>query len=265
MEKLGLRPQLPWVERMARADQKRRLVLRFLREEIYTARPVVDELLGGVASSTGIRLLRSMQRDGLVKHARLPGDSIRRAIDLWGITLQGQAMAYDYDAGEKCIERWFRPGDVAISQLKHRLGLQRLRVSMERKGWRNWLNGASLGKLKAGQHRPDAFAVHPMTGMTFAIELELSFKNVKRYLPIARQHVNALRARKVEGCVWICPQAMQSRLAKIIDDARRRIVADDILNQLPKDLANRLVVKPLPAALEQKPRGRPQTFPKKSA
>ena len=84
---------LPPDQRKERTAAKRMAILRLLREEIYTTREVVQELLG-VAATPAKLTLAAMVRDGLLRMEQVDCPNGWRPF-LWGITPEGQAMAFD--------------------------------------------------------------------------------------------------------------------------------------------------------------------------
>jgi predicted ArsR family transcriptional regulator len=111
-------------QRAQRTAHKRDTLLRFLRDEVYTTAPIAAVLLG-LSERQAARTLKSMQRDELLTYKKLTTDSGWAPV-LWGITGHGQGMACL--PGEFPNERAFEPARVALSMLKHTLGLQLLRV-----------------------------------------------------------------------------------------------------------------------------------------
>ena len=85
-------------QRQIRAEKKRRQILRFLRDEIWTNTDVAAELLGiGYAGAHSV--LKSMQKLGLTTSSEcfIPGPRGSVKTVLHGITSQGLAYAWDLD------------------------------------------------------------------------------------------------------------------------------------------------------------------------
>lgn len=211
-----LRPQLPWQARMQRHADKIAQVLEFLRTEIYTTTPIVQELLGVAATPARLTLL-SMQELGMVTRHKLRREESNGFLhDLWGITAEGQVLAFPLEPGFRPAERWFRPGDVRPTLLQHTIQLQRARIAATRAGWRDWVPGIAMGRLRAGYIRPDATVLSPDSQL-WAIELERTLKATARYERILFERLAAIKAGQFDRCVWICTDRVHAeRLANVI-------------------------------------------------
>lgn len=203
---------LPPAERKARIAEKRRAILRLLREEIYTTREVVQELLN-VAPTPAKMTLAAMERDGLVKHQQVECPNGWRP-HLWGITAEGQAMAFDEN--ELPIDRVFEPGRVGLTVLKHTISLQLARIRAEQAGWTNWLPGDRAGKWEKDQARPDVVVTAP-DGEIYALEMELTIKTTKRYESVIFDRLRQIKTGNYSKVIWILEDAERAkRLEKII-------------------------------------------------
>ncbi|HEY6252369.1 MAG TPA: hypothetical protein VI685_20635 [Candidatus Angelobacter sp.] len=131
---------------------------------------------------------------------------------LWGITEHGQALACDPD--EEPCAKVFEAGRISALRLRHILELQKLKWQAMQAGWTGWKNcdrGVKPKKRKDFKHRPDVLVIDP-AGKVIAIELELTFKAIKRYaeevIPAhARQIYVEENYQQVLGCV---PQPQMS-------------------------------------------------------
>ena len=185
-------------QRMQRAADKRHVLLRFLREEVYTTAPIAARLLY-LGERQAARTLAGMARDELLTSKQIVTDSGWSPI-LWGITPHGQAMATE--PGEFPGERIFEPARVALSTLKHVLGLQRIRAQAQAAGWRDWQSGDRLASFDA-ESRPDAIATDPQ-GTAWCVEYERTMKRRSRYERILFTRLRAIREGKYAKCVWVC-------------------------------------------------------------
>lgn len=207
---------LPPAQRQERIEAKRRLLLRWLREELYITREVAQELLG-LAPSPTKKTLSNMRRDGLLRMEQVVTPSGWRPT-LYGITAHGQGMAFD--PGEAPNDRTFEPGRVGLTVLNHTINLQLARLRAERAGWRDWQLGDRAGKWAADQGRPDAIATDPQ-GTAWAIEVELTMKTTKRYESVIFDRLRQIRAGTYQRVVWISPdQAQSDRLESIVKSIR---------------------------------------------
>lgn len=209
------------VERIARASEKRRSLLRFLRDEVYTT-PAVAALLMGCGERAARQTVASLEADGLVKRHEVKLMPDLPPVVLIGITDHGQGMAFDVDKGEEPSARTFEPGKYNLVYLSHALDIQRLRIYAERSGIvKRWLPGEMLGAGKKGAKRPDA-VILTTSGKRVAVEVERSIKNRKRYLSVLQGHLEAIAPGKWNKAVWACPSAeIAARVEALVKSARR--------------------------------------------
>lgn len=200
-------------DRLARGAEKRQLLLRFLREEIYTTPAIIGLLLGIAARQAVHKTIAAGVRDGLLASERISlGDG--RKVALVGITPTGQALAFDPKT-EQHNPRYFEPGRVGISVLAHTLDLQCLRIACERAGWLDWLTVDREGYWQPGRGRPDVIATAP-NGERVAIECERTIKTLKRYEVIVAERLQAIRAQRYARCIWTCGTQMQTEALRSI-------------------------------------------------
>jgi len=195
-------------QRAERAADKRRVLLHFLRDEVYTTAPVAARLLGLSERQTA-RTLQGMARDELLTCKTLTTDSGWAPV-VWGITPHGQGMACL--PGEFPGERAFEPARVALSMLKHTLSLQLLRVQAHAAGWTDWQSGDRLAKFDA-EARPDAIATDAQ-GVLWCIEYERTIKRRSRYERILFTRLRAIREGKYARVVWVCDDAHTASLLR---------------------------------------------------
>lgn len=125
--------RLPYAARYERCDEKRNLILRFLRENIYTTREVVAELLGTAATPAKAALAR-LQSEGLVYLAEPLFGHSRKKYSLWGITAEGQALAFNPE-DEYPLERYFNPEEIDETRIGEEIALQLVCVRAKNSGW----------------------------------------------------------------------------------------------------------------------------------
>lgn len=188
--------------RRARSEQKVRAVLRFLRQEIWSAQDILGGVMGVESRAAAHKNLARMEDEGLLRRHKVIGLG-GGSITLWGITAHGQALAFD-PVTEAPVASYFEPNRVAEITIRHALDLQQLRLQAERVGWRDWINGDRLSELLKGGKRPDAMATSP-TGLKTAIEIERTIKTSKRYEQILASYLMALKAEQVHQVVWLLP------------------------------------------------------------
>jgi hypothetical protein len=202
---------MPPQQRAERVKQKRRVTLRFLREEIWTDHNNLGQLLGVNAAAT-YRTVLALERASLVRVERVP--IVGGHIALIGVTHHGQGMAAE--PGETVVEKVFSPGRVPTTYLRHMLDVQLMRVKAEQAGWTQWVNADRIEKWPEGQARPDAY-VTDGSGRRIALELERTIKSPKRYNQILNVWLQAIRRGDVQRVVWVSPtEPIRERLQQII-------------------------------------------------
>lgn len=197
-------------QRAARREQKRRLILRFLRTEIFSTPWVLSELIQTTDPRTIKRTVDALEREGLVVVDTVETDW--RRVSLVGITPHGQAAAWRPDSGEALVEKSYERGRVGLTVLDHTLDLQLLRIRLARVGWRDWTNAdriapaarANVNVRRQNYKRPDALARHPSRGV-LAVECERHVKTRKRYEMIVGSHLSSIKTGAFSGVVWACP------------------------------------------------------------
>lgn len=202
---------MPPAQRRERTAEKRRLILRFLREEIWSDANNFGELLQVKPAAT-YRTLSALVDDEVLRSTRVP--IVGGQVTLWGINAHGQAMAAEN--GESVHEKVFVPSRVSATFLRHSLDIQWLRIRAERDGWNNWINADRVEKWTEGKARPDAFAMDKF-GHKVAVECERTIKSPKRYNQILNAWLQAIRRGDVQKVVWVSPNDMvRDRLKQII-------------------------------------------------
>ena len=203
---------LAHTEREARIAEKRLLVLRFLREEIWSSAENLGLLLRLSHRQNIHSTLVALERMEIVRRATVP--VVGRRLTLWGITAHGQGLAAA--DGEEVFANTFEPSKVPTSVAVHILDVQRLRLAAEASGWLLWQNGDRIERWTAGKKRPDAWATDP-AGRRVAVECERTLKSVKRYGVILGDWLQAIRQGQVNRVIWVSPSV-------VIADRVRRIL-----------------------------------------
>lgn len=196
--------------------QKKQLLLRFLKDELYTTQDIVGLLLSIGSRQAVHKTLTGYEKSGLIRRTSVTLSDLSR-VTLWGITPNGQGWAFDPKLDSKPNDRFFEPSRVAVSVLRHSLDIQRLRIMAERAGWTEWTPcDRTNGKWRSGIKRPDVIARDPHR-FIIAIEVERSFKSHKRYETILSGYLMSLRRKEVDRVVWISPTTdFSDRLKSII-------------------------------------------------
>lgn len=185
-------------QRCTRAQSKREIVLRFLRDETWSNLRNLASVLG-LSEPAAFKTLCQMERDGLLLKHKV--QSLR--ISLWGITPQGLAFAW-HESEAMQLRPYFEPSKLSVLTTHHYLDIQRARIIAERTGWTHWIPGNRLPKdIKK---RPDAIAINT-EGQIVAIELERSIKTLKRYEAIFAIYLQMMKRDEYAKVHYVCPDA----------------------------------------------------------
>lgn len=211
-------------ERATRAEQKLRLILRFLRTEIWTTYSVLGELLQINHQTTLRETVRKLEQDGALVVDDVQIGMIKHKII--GITSHGQSMAWRPDSGEELVGKVYERGRLGVTTAHHTLDLQRLRIRLARAGWKDWTNADRItpearanSTVKAKNYkRPDALARHPARGVV-AVECERNVKTRKRYQTIIESHMAGIKQGKFSAVVWACPTPLIAATVRRILDS----------------------------------------------
>lgn len=198
-------PQLlPREIRVARTICKQHMILRFLRDELFTTQDIAGILLSISSRQAVHKTLTKYEKEGLIRRVTVQLPDLSR-LTLWGITSHGQGWAFDPQREDNPNDKVFEPARVALSVLRHSLDIQRLRIIAERAGWTDWSPCDRIsGKWSSGTKRPDVIALDPRRSVT-AIEVERSFKSHKRYEVILAGYLMAIKRQEIDRVIWISP------------------------------------------------------------
>ncbi len=181
-------------QRKERTRENRKLVTKFLRDEIFTDTEVLAGLLGFEQSRNANKVLKAMARDELLiehKHGRK---------SIWGINKTG--LLFAYDDHEDIPDRFtvFRSSKFNALTFEHRKQMQLIRIKLVREGWREW----TIPKPVKGQSCPDAIAISP-EGEKVAFEFERTLKASSRYDAILKNHLEAISKRRYQRVLYLSP------------------------------------------------------------
>lgn len=191
-------------ERAARAKEKQWLLLRFLRDEIYTNLATAGRVMKVLERATRDTISK-MERAGLVVRHEVKLLEDLPPLVVVGITQLGQAEAYDPVAGDAIISKEFRPGKFSPLKLQHNLDVQRLRLYAAESGKaQRWLATDRIQLEGKGLIRPDALLLD-QNEIRVAVEVERTIKTPKRYVAIMAGHLTAILQNKWDKVIWACP------------------------------------------------------------
>ena len=195
-------------QQVIRISEKRELITNFLKSETFSTPDILSAVVkmkGQGAHAT----LKAMVRDGLLRCMELPTGHKMQVI--YGLTPHAAALASDFAAGE--IVSYFEPGKVSCWTLQHSLCIQKLRLQLESEGWTDWQSDRQCrreGQANAWLKVPDALAVNPQ-GERVALEVERSYKSLKRYPDILSNYLQMIRAGRIQNVHYHCVGAVTAK------------------------------------------------------
>ena len=119
--------------RKKRKDEKQFLVLRFLRQVLWSSQEILQVVLKLQSRQAAHKSLAQMEYAGLIKSHTF--DALGGKLKLWGITAHGQTLAFNLDT-EKPYSVYFEPARISEQLIRHQLDLQKLRIKAELLGWK---------------------------------------------------------------------------------------------------------------------------------
>lgn len=198
--------------RKKRKTEKQTLVLRFLRQHLWSTQSILQVILKLQSRQSTHKSLCQMEQAGLVKSHIF--SALGGKITLWGITAHGQVLAFIPEQ-EEPYSAYFEPSRISEQMMRHQLDLQMIRIKAEALGWTNWLDGDRLGHLENDAKRPDAIVLNE-SGLKVAIECERTFKTTKRYEQILLSYLKLLKTDVIKEVVWISPSEDFSKRLKVL-------------------------------------------------
>ena len=208
-------------ERKKASASKMLSLLSFLKEETYSDFNTLRKVLGFSknAHSPLYKILNRAVKEGFIIKHEIPG--IKQKITIWGITMQGLAMVVTAD--DHVFPGYFEPGKLRYWTLEHRLLNQRVRIALEEKGGKNWING-DRSEFKARypgvRHRPDGI-ITLNSGAVVAVETERSLKTRARYINIINSHLAASDAGRWHYAMYVAPdERIKTALMRLFDSIK---------------------------------------------
>ncbi len=199
-------------QRRIRSVEKEVLVMRFLRQHIWSTQEILQLVLGLSSRQATHKTLTKIEEKGYLR--RHTYQTLGGKITIWGITSQGQTIAFNVE-NESLISTYFEPNRISEQTIHHQLDIQKLRLKAEIASWINWIDGDRLGAFDKNQKRPDAIALD-CRSKRVAIECERTFKSLKRYEQILVEYLKLIKIGQIDNVVWVCPTLeMAARLRKI--------------------------------------------------
>lgn len=212
--------------RKKRKDEKQLLVLRFLRQVLWSSQEILQVVMNLQSRQAAHKSLVQMELAGLVKAHLFY--ALGGKLKLWGITANGQTMAFNLKS-ETPYSVYFEPTRISEQLIRHQLDLQKLRIKAELVGWQDWQDGDRLGALSKSTKRPDAIALND-NGVKVAVECERTFKTVKRYEQILLSYLLLIKNNTISEVVWVSPsQDIAKRLEVLVKSIKKLKLAGQIV------------------------------------
>jgi len=208
-------------ERRARNNEKIRILLTFLKEETYSDFQTLQLLFGFKHHKSLYDLLDKVTKMGLIQKHTL--ESRANKIALWGITNDGLAVVLTPD--DKVMPSRFEAYRITGWSLDHHLDNQLVRLTLEKKGAANWINGdrsTFLNQFNV-KHRPDGLISLP-DGRVIAVETERRLKTKARYQSIIASHLVAISDKQWRYVFYVTPDEQKKRAIKVIFDSISSVI-----------------------------------------
>ncbi len=202
-----------------RIAEKRSLILEWLKSEGHSNSEILSQVIG-LKRQGADAALKAMMRDGLVRSEEL-GTGYKLET-IYGLTPHAAALMSDFVNNQ--LVNYFEPGRVSAWTLQHSLSIQRLRLYLESQGWTSWKSDRQC--KREGHHGqwlkvPDAIATNP-DGQTVAIEVERSYKSLKRYPDIIAGYLQMLKLQQVQAVNYYCVgQCTSTKMQQIFQSIKQ--------------------------------------------
>ena len=184
-----------------RIAQKRDLILSWLKVEGHSSAEILSQVVG-MKGQGAHNTLKAMLRDGLLRCQDLPTGAKMQVI--YGLTPHAAMLTSDFE--NNVMVNYFEPGRVSAWTLQHNLSIQQLRLRLQAEGWTNWKSDRQCkreGQQKQWLKVPDAMAIN-LTGQHVAIEVERSYKSLKRYPEILANYLQMMKQEQVSSVHYYC-------------------------------------------------------------
>ena len=191
-----------------RISEKRELITNFLKSETFSTPDILSQVVG-MKGQGAHATLKAMVRDGLLRGMDLATGHKMQMI--YGLTPHAAALASDFSTGD--IVSYFEPGKVSPWTLQHSLSIQKLRLQLESHGWTDWKSDRQCrreAQKESWLKVPDALATNPQ-GERVALEVERSYKSLKRYPDILSNYLQMIRAGRIQNVHYHCVGAVTAK------------------------------------------------------
>lgn len=153
---------------------------------------------------------------------------------IYGLTPHSAALASDFVNNQ--IVNYFEPGRVSPWTLQHSLSIQKLRLQLESQGWNDWKSDRQC-RREGQKHQwlkvPDALATNPH-GQAVAIEVERSYKSLKRYPDIMAGYLLMLKLEQISQVHYYCVgQCTEQKMQQIFNNIKQVKINGDLVTLQP--------------------------------
>lgn len=206
-------------QQVLRIAEKRALILDWLKTEGHSTCEILSQVLG-MKGQGAHNTLKAMQRDGLLRSEDLPTGAKMQVI--YGLTPHAAMLASDFV--NNVMINYFEPGRVSPWTLQHNLSIQKLRLQLQAEGWTGWKSDRQC-KREGQQNQwlkvPDAIAV-TSDGQQVAIEVERSYKSLKRYPDIVASYLQMMKQEQIASVHYYCTgQCTSSKMQEIFHSIKQ--------------------------------------------
>lgn len=201
-------PSMTHTQRMARAQDKTDILLRFLGSgEVFTTAQVAAQLWH-VDRRRAAAGMRSMEARGLLKSEM--HDVRAQDVCIFGITPHGLALADCFGNPHHEL------GRTNGAQIEHRIAGQRMRIRAEAAGWTAWTPERVIRLTPGLRKLPDAAATDS-AGHRIAVEIERSIKTPKRYAEIIVAYLLEIKSGRYTEVHYVSPPGTEKLVRGTFD------------------------------------------------
>ena len=108
-------------QRNSRVQEKQYLVLRFLRDHLWSTQDILQQVIMVSSRQAAHKALTHIEKRGLIRRHKY--EALGGTLTIWGITNQGQAMAFDVET-ESLETACFEPNRISEQTIRHQLDIQ---------------------------------------------------------------------------------------------------------------------------------------------
>lgn len=202
---VGTTNLLPRKQAKLRSIENQKKVLQFLRQEKFSTRQIIQQLLGLKTRAGAWKILVKMEQENWLKQ-----HSISSALTLWGITPEGMREVSLEETGF-LDDVGFLPSKVSLSTLQHSLDIQYVHTLCVQQNIEFQL-GKALGSRAEADKVPDAIIV--ASGKKIAVEVERTLKSRTRYDVIIYHYLKAIKAGNYQEVLYVMPDEKRCRQVK---------------------------------------------------